>query len=84
MADLQARERQLKERLTVLEGRLHRIEKHLEQPADKDWVADIHASKLKTAGDPKATSGPVSNIAENRLRMAPSLRSISSPRCRLI
>jgi RNA polymerase-binding transcription factor DksA len=37
MTDLKAREKQLKERLTELDGRLHRIEDHLEQPPEKDW-----------------------------------------------
>ena len=45
MADLHAREKQLRVRLTVLEGRLHRIEKHLEQPADKDWEENSTASE---------------------------------------
>lgn len=46
MADLQAREKQLKERLAALEGRLHRIEAHLEQPADKDWEENATASEM--------------------------------------
>lgn len=37
MTDLKARENQLKERLAELDGRLHRIEHHLEQPPEKDW-----------------------------------------------
>jgi RNA polymerase-binding transcription factor DksA len=37
MTDLKAREKQLKERLAELDGRLHRIEDHLEQPPEKDW-----------------------------------------------
>jgi RNA polymerase-binding transcription factor DksA len=37
MIDLKAREKQLKERLAELDGRLHRIEDHLEQPPEKDW-----------------------------------------------
>jgi RNA polymerase-binding transcription factor DksA len=37
MTDLKAREKQLKERLAELDGRLHRIEDHLEQPPENDW-----------------------------------------------
>jgi RNA polymerase-binding transcription factor DksA len=46
MADLENREKQLKERLAVLEGRLHRIEAHLEQPADKDWEENATAAEM--------------------------------------
>ena len=35
MVDVKAREKQLRERLAELEGRLHRIEDHLEQPPDQ-------------------------------------------------
>lgn len=37
MTDLKAREKQLNTRLAELDGRLHRIEDHLEQPPEKDW-----------------------------------------------
>jgi RNA polymerase-binding transcription factor DksA len=37
MIDLKAREKQLRERLAELDGRLHRIEDHLERPPEKDW-----------------------------------------------
>ncbi len=37
MTDLKARKKQLNERLAELDGRLHRIEDHLEQPPEKDW-----------------------------------------------
>lgn len=37
MTDLKAREKQLRERLAELDGRLHRIEDHLEQPPEQDW-----------------------------------------------
>ena len=37
MTDLKAREKQLRDRLAELDGRLHRIEDHLEQPPEKDW-----------------------------------------------
>ena len=46
MADQENREKQLKERLAVLEGRLHRIETHLEQPADKDWEENATAAEM--------------------------------------
>jgi RNA polymerase-binding transcription factor DksA len=46
MADQENREKQLKERLAVLEGRLHRIEAHLEQPADKDWEENATAAEM--------------------------------------
>lgn len=46
MTDRASREKQLRERLTVLEGRLHRIETHLEQPADKDWEEHATASEM--------------------------------------
>ena len=57
MADLQAREKQLRERLTVLEGRLHRIEKHLEQPADKDWEENATASEMDEVLDELGHAG---------------------------
>ena len=37
MVDLKAREKQLRERLAELEGRLHRIDDHLGQRPDQDW-----------------------------------------------
>ncbi len=37
MTDLKSREKQLRDRLAELEGRLHRIEDHLEQTPDPDW-----------------------------------------------
>jgi RNA polymerase-binding transcription factor DksA len=37
MKDLKAREEQLKAQLAELEGRVHRIEDHLEQKPDPDW-----------------------------------------------
>ena len=37
MADFKARETQLRARLAELDGRLHRIEDHLEQPPNPDW-----------------------------------------------
>jgi RNA polymerase-binding transcription factor DksA len=46
MADRKTRETQLRERLSVLEGRLQRIESHLEQPADKDWEENATASEM--------------------------------------
>ena len=37
MQDLKAREETLRARLAELDGRLHRIENHLEQPPNPDW-----------------------------------------------
>ena len=37
MTDINAREEILKARLAELDGRLHRIEHHLEQPPNPDW-----------------------------------------------
>lgn len=37
MSVLKAREKQLRDRLAELEGRLNRIESHLEQKPDPDW-----------------------------------------------
>ena len=37
MTDLAAREKQLRDRLAELEGRLNRIETHLEQTPNPDW-----------------------------------------------
>lgn len=37
MQDLKAREETLRTRLAELDGRLHRIENHLEQPPNPDW-----------------------------------------------
>ncbi len=37
MTDINAREEILKDRLAELDGRLHRIEHHLEQPPNPDW-----------------------------------------------
>jgi RNA polymerase-binding transcription factor DksA len=46
MVDLKAREKQLRERLAELEGRLHSIEDHLEQPPDKDWEDNAIESEM--------------------------------------
>lgn len=46
MTDQKAREEQLKARLKELGGRLHRIEDHLEQPADPDWEEAATASEM--------------------------------------
>jgi RNA polymerase-binding transcription factor DksA len=57
MADLQAREKQLRERLAVLEERLHRIEAHLEQPADKNWEENATASEMDEVLDELGHAG---------------------------
>ena len=46
MIDRKAREKQLRERLAELEGRLHRIEDHLEQPPDSDWEDNAIESEM--------------------------------------
>ena len=46
MVDVKAREKQLRERLAELEGRLHRIEDHLEQPPDQDWEDNAIESEM--------------------------------------
>lgn len=46
MIDLKAREQQLKKRLAELEGRLHRIEDHLEQRPDPDWDDNATESEM--------------------------------------
>jgi RNA polymerase-binding transcription factor DksA len=57
MIDRDSREKQLRERLTVLEGRLHRIETHLEQPADKDWEENATASEMNEVLDELGHAG---------------------------
>jgi RNA polymerase-binding transcription factor DksA len=46
MRDISARERGLRARLAELEGRVHRIEDHLEQPPDKDWEENATESEM--------------------------------------
>jgi RNA polymerase-binding transcription factor DksA len=46
MVDVKAREKQLRERLAELEGRLRRIEDHLEQPPDQDWEDNAIESEM--------------------------------------
>ena len=46
MVDVKAREKQLKERLAELEGRLHRIENHLEQLPDQGWEDNAIESEM--------------------------------------
>ena len=46
MVDRTARERQLRERLTELDARLHRIEDHLDQPPDPDWEDNAIESEM--------------------------------------
>jgi RNA polymerase-binding transcription factor DksA len=57
MVDQAHREKQLTERLTVLEGRLHRIETHLEQPADKDCEENATASEMDEVLDELGHAG---------------------------
>lgn len=46
MNDLKAREKVLRARLAELDGRLHRIEDHLEQPPDRDWNDNAIESEM--------------------------------------
>lgn len=46
MKDLEKRERVLRERLAELDGRLHRIETHLEQKPDPDWEDNATESEM--------------------------------------
>ncbi|MCB1511226.1 MAG: TraR/DksA C4-type zinc finger protein [Hyphomicrobiaceae bacterium] len=46
MADLKAREAQLKARLTELDGRLHRIGDHLEQAPNPDWEEEAQEAEM--------------------------------------
>lgn len=57
MADLHAREKQLRERLAVLEGRIKGIEKHLEQPADKNWEENATVSQMDEVLDELGHAG---------------------------
>lgn len=46
MTDVKAREEQLQTRLAELEGRLNRIEEHLDKPADKDWEEEATEAEM--------------------------------------
>lgn len=46
MQDIKAREQVLRARLTELDGRLHRIEDHLEQAPDPDWEENATESEM--------------------------------------
>ena len=46
MVDIKARERQLKARLAELDGRLHRIEDHLEAAPNPDWEDNAIESEM--------------------------------------
>lgn len=46
MADLKAREEQLKARLAELDGRLHRIGDHLEQAPNPDWEEEAQEAEM--------------------------------------
>ena len=46
MTDLEKRERVLRARLAELDGRLHRIENHLEQAPDRDWQENATESEM--------------------------------------
>lgn len=46
MKDLKKYEEMLRTRLQELDGRLHRIEAHLEQSPDSDWEEQAQASEM--------------------------------------
>lgn len=46
MRDFSGYEKTLRERLVELDGRLHRIEDHLEKPADKDWEEEATEAEM--------------------------------------
>jgi RNA polymerase-binding transcription factor DksA len=46
MKDLKKREEVLRARLVELDGRLHRIEDHLEQPPERDWEDNATESEM--------------------------------------
>jgi RNA polymerase-binding transcription factor DksA len=46
MMDLKKREEVLRARLAELDGRLHRIEDHLEQPPEPDWEENATESEM--------------------------------------
>jgi RNA polymerase-binding transcription factor DksA len=46
MTDLKAREKQLKTRLAELDGRLQRIETHLEEAPNPDWEEEAQESEM--------------------------------------
>lgn len=46
MQDIKAREQTLRARLAELEGRLHRIEDHLEQAPDPDWEENATEAEM--------------------------------------
>jgi RNA polymerase-binding transcription factor DksA len=46
MKDIKAREEVLRARLAELDGRLHRIEDHLEQKPDPDWEENATESEM--------------------------------------
>jgi RNA polymerase-binding transcription factor DksA len=46
MIDLKKREEVLRARLAELDGRLHRIEDHLEQPPEADWEENATESEM--------------------------------------
>jgi RNA polymerase-binding transcription factor DksA len=46
MTDLKAREQQLRTRMAELQGRLGRIEDHLEQAPDPDWGEEAQEAEM--------------------------------------
>ncbi len=57
MTDFKAREKQLRERLAELDGRLHRIEDHLEQTPNPDWEDRAQESEMDEVLESLGTAG---------------------------
>ena len=57
MRDFTAREQQLRDRLVELDGRVHRIEDHLEQAPDPDWEENATESEMDEVLEGLGTAG---------------------------
>lgn len=57
MRDFTAREQQLRKRLVELDGRVHRIEDHLEQAPDPDWEENATESEMDEVLESLGTAG---------------------------
>ena len=57
MRDFTAREQQLRERLLELDGRVHRIEDHLEQTPDPDWEEKAVEAEMDEVLEGLGTAG---------------------------
>ena len=57
MRDFTAREQQLRQRLSELDGRVHRIEDHLEQTPDPDWAEEAVEAEMDEVLEGLGTAG---------------------------